>query len=115
RRHFAFSALACMLAAISIPAPVAHAADWPNRQIVIICPYGAGSSSDRVLRVIGAVLSESLKVPVIVEYRVGAGGLIGADAVARARPDGYTLLISGVAQITASLTNKTTTVDVIND
>lgn len=107
--------LASLAGLTLITAPVARAADWPSRAITIVCPYGPGTSADRISRVISAKLSSSLKVPVIVKNRVGAGGLIGAADVAKAPPDGYTLLLSGMVQIFASFINRSPPVDVVND
>lgn len=74
---------------------IAHAQDWPTRPIQIIVSSGAGGTADILARMIGEQLSPALGQPVIVENRPGAGGHVGAAAVARAKPDGYTLLMSG--------------------
>ena len=74
----------------------ALAQDFPTKPIHIIVPYSAGSGSDVISRVLGAKLSEAWGQPVIVENREGAGGLIGAQAVLKAAPDGYTLLCAGI-------------------
>jgi tripartite-type tricarboxylate transporter receptor subunit TctC len=70
----------------------AHASDYPNRSIKVIVPFAAGGGNDVVGRVVAEKLAERLGRPVIIENRVGAGGNIGAEAVAKAEPDGYTLL-----------------------
>jgi tripartite-type tricarboxylate transporter receptor subunit TctC len=75
--------------ALSVPA---HADDYPSRLITIIVPYPPGGGVDIVARDIGERLREKWGQPVIVENRAGAGGNIGAEAVFRAKPDGYTLL-----------------------
>jgi tripartite-type tricarboxylate transporter receptor subunit TctC len=64
---------------------------YPNQPIKIVLPYQAGSSPDATMRLIGQQLTQILKQPVIIENRPGAGGLIGGDALAKAKPDGYTL------------------------
>ena len=74
---------------------IAHAQDWPTRPIQIIVSSGAGGTADILARMIGEQLSPALGQPVIVENWPGAGGHVGAAAVARAKPDGYTLLMSG--------------------
>ncbi len=73
----------------------AAAADekYPDRPIHLIDPYGAGGANDLFGRIVGARLAEALGQPVIVENRGGAGGNIGTEYVAKAKPDGYTLLI----------------------
>ncbi|MEO7725693.1 MAG: tripartite tricarboxylate transporter substrate binding protein [Burkholderiales bacterium] len=68
------------------------AADYPARPIRIVVPYPAGGPVDITIRAISPRLNESLKQPVVIDNRGGAGGTIGADLVAKAAPDGYTLL-----------------------
>ena len=70
----------------------ASAQDWPARPVRIIVPFPAGGSADLMPRIVAEKLSEKWGQPVIVENRPGAAGNIGADAVFRAEPDGYTLL-----------------------
>jgi tripartite-type tricarboxylate transporter receptor subunit TctC len=72
----------------------APAAAWPQRPLRIVVPFGPGSSPDVAARLIAERLSPRLGQPVVVENRPGAGGNVGTGAVARATPDGYTLLIS---------------------
>src|SRR6266850_859319 len=81
-------ALAAMLAAM----PGAAAQDYPSRPVKIIVPFPAGGTADVMPRVIGEWLSRKWGQPVVVENRTGAAGNIGAEAVAKAEPDGYTLL-----------------------
>ncbi len=73
----------------------AGAQTWPSRPIQIVVSSGAGGTADILARIIGEQLSPALGQPVVVENRPGAGGHVGAAAVARAQPDGYTLLMSG--------------------
>ena len=68
-------------------------AAWPDRPIRVIVPFAAGGNAAVIARVLQPRLQEKLGQPVVVENRPGAGGSVGAEAVARARPDGYTLLI----------------------
>jgi tripartite-type tricarboxylate transporter receptor subunit TctC len=70
------------------------AADYPRRPIRIIVPYQTGGLPDLAARLIGPRLSDLWKQPVVVENRPGAGGIIGTDIVAKANPDGHTLLMS---------------------
>ena len=81
-------ALAAMLAVL----PQADAQDYPSRPVKIIVPFPAGGTADVMPRVIGEWLSRKWGQPVLVENRTGAAGNIGAEAVAKAQPDGYTLL-----------------------
>ena len=80
----------------------ALAQTWPNRPIKLIAPFPAGGLADVLARLVGDELSKSLGQPVIVENRAGAGGNTGADAVAKAEPDGYTLLMSSAGILTAN-------------
>jgi tripartite-type tricarboxylate transporter receptor subunit TctC len=73
-------------------APV-HAQSYPAKPIRFIVPFGAGSATDQLTRLLGEAVSASLGQPVVVENRAGANGILGADAVAKAPPDGYTLLM----------------------
>ncbi|RYX91798.1 MAG: tripartite tricarboxylate transporter substrate binding protein [Comamonadaceae bacterium] len=78
---------------------MAHAADpaFPQKPITLIVPQSPGSVADIMARLMGKSIGETLGQPVVVENRAGASGIIGAQAVARARPDGYTLLIGSVS------------------
>ena len=95
--------LSAALAAFSLllagPAP---AQEFPNRPIRMIVPQGAGGSTDIVARVVGQALGESLGQPVVAENRPGAGGIIGADTVAKASPDGYTILFGSSTTMAAN-------------
>ena len=72
----------------------ASAQSWPSKPIKVVVPVGAGSTIDIVSRIVFDPLSQQLGQSIVVENRGGAGGTIGAAAVARAEPDGYTLLIN---------------------
>jgi len=78
-------------------ASLARAEDYPSKPIRFVVPYPAGGPLDTVARLLGQKVSESLKQPVIVDNRPGAGGNIGADFVAKSAPDGYTILMGAVA------------------
>jgi tripartite-type tricarboxylate transporter receptor subunit TctC len=71
----------------------AQQAGWPSRPITLVVPFAAGSSTDVVGRQAARAISEGTGQQVVVENRTGAAGIVGSQAVARARPDGYTLLI----------------------
>ncbi|KWT66159.1 MULTISPECIES: tripartite tricarboxylate transporter substrate binding protein [unclassified Variovorax] len=87
----------------SLLAGSAHAADaWPSKPLRIVVPYPPGGSSDIIARAISQPLSEALKQSVIVENRAGANGNLGADLVAKAPGDGYTLLLCDVGALAIS-------------
>src|SRR5262249_53018585 len=83
----------------------ARAEDFPTRPIRIVGGFGAGSGADITARVVGARMSELLGQPIVVENKTGAGSSIGADYVAHASPDGYTLFMATISQpINAAVT-----------
>jgi len=84
--------------ALSAWAPLALGQDYPNRPVKFLVPFTAGSATDILARTYGQKLSEMWKQPVVVENHPGAGGTIGAGLVAKAQPDGYTLLVHSAAQ-----------------
>src|SRR3954469_11193001 len=79
----------------------AHAQTYPTRPVHLVVPYAPGGPVDIVARIVGQQLNEIWKQPVIVESKPGAGGNLGTDQVAKAKPDGYTLLINTPAIIIA--------------
>ncbi len=74
---------------------VASAQPWPNRPITVIVPFGAGSASDVIARVVLHQVSEQVGQPIIIVNRGGAGGTLGSNLVAKAASDGYTVLATG--------------------
>lgn len=80
---------------------VAQAADYPTKPITLIIPFSAGGPTDTIGRLIGRAMEMDLKQPVIVENVGGTGGTLGAGRVARATPDGYTLLLHHIGHSTA--------------
>ena len=82
---------ACAGAALAV-APAPASAQYPDKPIRVIVAYPAGGATDVIARLIGARLGERLKQPIVVENRAGASGMIGSEAVAKAAPDGYTLI-----------------------
>jgi tripartite-type tricarboxylate transporter receptor subunit TctC len=94
------STLIAIVATIAIAAPSLAQAPYPNRPIRIIVPYTAGTGIDVLARVIGQRLGDRLKVAVVVENRPGASGNIGTEAVVKAAPDGYTLLMTASTHVT---------------
>src|SRR5215813_7070246 len=85
------------LAEAVLAAPQAHAIDYPTRPIKLVVPYAAGGPTDVLGRIVGEYLGRDLKQPVVVENKAGAQGAIGAETVARADPDGYTLLFTAAS------------------
>lgn len=96
RRRTLLRGLATVLAACCA-APTAHAQTWPARAITIVSPYPAGGITDILSRTVAEGLAKALGQSVVVENRVGAGGAIAMSTVARAAPDGYTLVMGGSA------------------
>jgi tripartite-type tricarboxylate transporter receptor subunit TctC len=91
-----------LLGALAAPALARAQGGYPNRPITLIVPYPPGGSTDNIARPVVAKLAEVLGQNVVIENRGGAGGSIGAAAVAQAKPDGYTLLAFPTAVLTIS-------------
>ncbi|CAM3360352.1 tripartite tricarboxylate transporter substrate binding protein [Paracidovorax anthurii] len=104
RRRPVLAAAACALALAGMGAAPARAQAqaWPSRPISLIVPFPAGGTTDVLARALGDRLSQALGQPVIVENKPGAGATLGADYVAKARPDGHTLLVGAVHHTIAS-------------
>ena len=103
RPFHALAALAIAAAGLLLAAPRALAQDaYPSRPVTIIVPFSAGGSTDISARAIALLLSKQFGQPVVVENRVGASGMIGMTAVARAAPDGYTLGWGGNSPMTVA-------------
>ena len=91
--------LAALIVAVVAGALEACAQNYPERLIRIVVPFTAGGPVDVVARLVAQHMARSFKQNVIVENRVGGGGVIGAKAVANAEPDGYTLLFGNVSTL----------------
>ena len=85
--------LAAVAAGLAAPWAAAEANAWPTKPIRIVVPFGAGGVADLTARAVGQQLGERLKQSVIIENKPGAGGVSAGEVVARAAPDGYTLLL----------------------
>ena len=88
-----------LLAMLAAYLPVT-AAEYPARPVRVVIPFAPGGGTDLIGRLIAGILTERLGVPFIADNRVGAGGVIGADLVAKATPDGYTLLVGTPGSMT---------------
>lgn len=90
--------------------PVAAAQSYPNKPIKMIVPFPAGGTTDIVARIVAQKMSESMGQPVTVDNRGGAGGAIGADLMAKAAPDGYTIMMHNLsfplASVAQTLANR---------
>jgi tripartite-type tricarboxylate transporter receptor subunit TctC len=109
------SALAISTFALALHAIDAGAQAWPTKPLRAIVPVGAGSATDVVHRLVLEQLSAQLGQPIVVENRVGAGGTIGSALVAKAAPDGYTILAHGSAHTIAPALYKTLPYDPSRD
>ena len=96
-------------------ASASNAQEWPSRSITVIVPFSAGGAVDVVTRVVMDHVSKSLGQPIVVENRTGAGGTIGAAAVADAEPDGYTLLAHSSSHTVAPALFASLSYDASND
>ncbi len=108
RRHLHVLGAAAWLSCLGATQAAEPVAAWPTKPLRIVVPYPPGGSSDIIARAISQPLSEALKQPVIVENKPGANGNLGADAVAKAAPDGHTLLLcdTGALAISPSVYSK---------
>jgi len=92
------------------------AQSWPSKPVRLIVPFAPGGSADTLGRIAAQKLGEQLKVGFVVENRAGAGGALGSELVAKAAPDGYTLVVSGIAShVLATLLPQGTPYDPLRD
>jgi tripartite-type tricarboxylate transporter receptor subunit TctC len=110
--------LATLVTALSallmLPAP-SIAQNFPDRPIKLIVPFPAGGPNDIVARVIAQRMSELIKQPVLIDNRGGQGGVLGTDAVAKAKPDGYTIAISTAGALAISPSMEKVAYDTLKD
>jgi tripartite-type tricarboxylate transporter receptor subunit TctC len=94
---------------------LATAQDFPNRAIKLVVPFPPGGPNDVIARVIGQRMSELLKQPVIIDNRGGAGGVLGTDVVAKAKPDGYTIVVTSAGALVISPSMEKVAYDTLKD
>jgi tripartite-type tricarboxylate transporter receptor subunit TctC len=109
-----FFASICILSSL-LPAVTAQAEDWPSRLIRATIPFGAGSATDVVPRLVFDRLAAELGQPIVIENRVGAGGTLGTAMVAKADPDGYSILAHSSALTIAPAIFPNLTFDATKD
>jgi tripartite-type tricarboxylate transporter receptor subunit TctC len=102
-------------AGFALAAGDARAQGYPNKPITIVVPYGPGSGNDVIARIIAQKVSESWGNPMVIDNRPGAAGGIGAEMVAKAPPDGYTILIASSSTILNQYVSKEVRYDVVKD
>ena len=98
-QRYGAAAIVAVLA-VALLGAAAHAQDWPARPVRLIAPYAAGGNSDGIARITAQRLTEALGQTFVVENRLGGNGALAAEAVARAAPDGYTLLWGATPPLT---------------
>lgn len=106
--------LAACLALGAACSPAAHAA-YPDRPITLVVPFAPGGANDAIARVVARVAGDTLGQPILIDNKGGAGGTIGTDMVARAKPDGYTLLLASAAHSINALVYPSLQYDAVKD
>ncbi len=106
-RAFAVTLAGAALAPLLLGSPPAAAQAWPSKPIRVIVPWPGGGSNDAAARPVVQKMSEILGVPFVVENRAGAAGTIGAEVVARAPADGYTVMVHSATHVSNPSTYKT--------
>lgn len=113
---FSFRPFAGVLGAVLLlAASAATAEDWPTRPIRVISPFPAGSASDTVSRVVLDSVSQLVGQPMVIETKPGAGGIVGFADVAKADPDGYTLVTSSTSLGTGAVLHRHLPYDPVKD
>jgi len=97
------SAMICLFVLAALAAPGPADAEWPDRPIRWVVPFGPGGANDLIARAAAEAVSKRLGQPVVIENKPGAGAIIGAETVAKAKPDGYTWLVGAAGVVTNSL------------
>jgi tripartite-type tricarboxylate transporter receptor subunit TctC len=110
-----FLQLAAGAAALPAIPHVARAQSYPSRPVTLVVPIAAGGGLDTTARILAEKLQDNLKQPFVVENRPGAGSTVGTNLVAKAKPDGYTLLLMEVSAVWAKWLTKNAPFDVTGD
>ena len=97
------SAMICLFVLAALAAPGPADAEWPDHPIRWVVPFGPGGANDLIARAAAEAVSKRLGQPVVIENKPGAGAIIGAETVAKAKPDGYTWLVGAAGVVTNSL------------
>lgn len=113
RKSVARTACVCLLLSL-LGAATSRAQEWPQSTVRIVVGFGAGGGTDLIARIVAQSLQERLRQTVFVENKVGASGIIGADSVAKAPKDGYTLYFVNNAHIILGVMTKTLPFETIN-
>ena len=107
--------LSVLTATIVLGAHTAHAQSYPTKPVTIVVGYAPGGATDRVARLVAKALTEQTNQSFVVENRAGANSNIGADIVAKAKPDGYTLYVGSVANTVNKTLYKKLNHDILTD
>ncbi|WP_353144453.1 tripartite tricarboxylate transporter substrate-binding protein, partial [Paracoccus sp. (in: a-proteobacteria)] len=110
----AYPKLLGALCATTLLVAPAFAQDWPQRQITMVVPFAAGGPTDTVARMVAERMSADLGQQIIVENIGGAGGTLGAGNVAKADPDGYTVLLHHIGMATSATLYRNLAFDTLN-
>ncbi|MFT4191639.1 MAG: tripartite tricarboxylate transporter substrate-binding protein [Comamonas sp.] len=115
RRRLLAAGAALPLAGLAVSAPARAEAPFPSQPLRVIVPFGAGGVADLTARVVAQHMAGTLGQPVVIDNRPGAGGVVAADAVAKARPDGHTLLLMSNANAIGVSLFKSLPFDTLRD
>lgn len=111
RRFF----LASLAALAALPRPASSAEKWPQRPVKIVVPFAAGGNTDGIARVMAQQLQQTFGETFVVENRPGGGGIVATEMVAKASPDGYTLMMAALPQIAILPAMRKPTYDPVAD
>src|SRR5204863_7522284 len=115
KKEDAMTLLRTLLVLAAAVAAPALAQDYPSKPVVIVVPAAAGGPTDTLTRVLAQAMGNAMKNQFIIENAGGAGGIIGINKAAKARPDGYTLLLYHIGMSTARALYRKLPYDTLND